>query len=137
MAHKVKGVREPRPVLPRCGRITNRGNPCTMALGHGGPTCRGTVRTESRRENQRLSHRNWRLRVAKEYKAGRVCMDCGGSFHHSAMDFDHRPGEAKLFDISSKSCCAWPKLVAEVAKCDLVCSNCHRVRTWVRLRGSL
>jgi hypothetical protein len=28
---------------------------------------------------------------------------------------------------------ATEKLLAEIAKCDLVCSNCHRIRTWERL----
>jgi hypothetical protein len=59
------------------------------------------------------------------------CMDCGGRFPPECMDFDHRPDEVKLFTICDRGISAfgWPKLMAEMAKCDLVCSNCHRIRT--------
>lgn len=60
------------------------------------------------------------------------CMDCGQCFIPWAMEFDHRPGEKKLFAISEKSGQSITKLQAEIAKCDLVCANCHRVRSWNR-----
>lgn len=60
----------------------------------------------------------------------RSCADCGGRFPHFVMDWDHRPGEVKLFNISyAKSSFARERVVAEIAKCDLVCANCHRIRT--------
>lgn len=45
------------------------------------------------------------------------------------MDFDHRPGEEKLFTIASASEQPRAVLMAEIAKCDIICSNCHRIRT--------
>lgn len=59
------------------------------------------------------------------------CMDCGGRFHFCAMDFDHI-GE-KSFGITQRY--RWrtmEEIEAEVAKCEVVCSNCHRVRTYMR-----
>lgn len=62
------------------------------------------------------------------------CMDCGGTFNPWQMDFDHRPDEIKVAEI--------PKLILrsnrqllmdEIAKCDVVCANCHRDRTYYRL----
>jgi hypothetical protein len=50
------------------------------------------------------------------------------------MDFDHRPGEEKLFNVSRFCVASMQLVLAEVAKCDLVCSNCHRIRTIKRLR---
>ena len=65
---------------------------------------------------------------------GTPCLDCGGAFEWCAMDFDHRPEETKEFAIGYMS--SWttkPESIArvekEIAKCDLICSNCHRVRT--------
>jgi len=61
-------------------------------------------------------------------------MDCGGQFPPYVMDFDHRPGEQKAYAVSEmvSRMVRWEKIEAEVAKCDLVCSNCHRVRTFNR-----
>lgn len=61
------------------------------------------------------------------------CKDCGNCYHPVAMDFDHRPGEAKVKDVAKMK--TFAAIDAEVTKCDLVCSNCHRVRTWVRLQS--
>ena len=78
------------------------------------------------------SQRRYRVgyRLLCELKE-RPCMDCGGTFPPECMDFDHRPGEMKMgcvkdfmFDEEV--------MMAEVAKCDLVCSNCHRIRTKAR-----
>lgn len=68
-------------------------------------------------------------------KEGKPCTDCGGIFHQAAMEFDHIPGRGpKLFNVgqSDRSVGA---VKAEIAKCDIVCANCHRVRTWNRNRG--
>jgi len=47
------------------------------------------------------------------------------------MDFDHLPGEDKVKYISKMVARSWSlaKIDAEIAKCELVCANCHRIRT--------
>ncbi len=63
-------------------------------------------------------------------------MDCKVTFHHYILDFDHRPDETKVVNISGiASRMNWniDKIHAEIAKCDLVCANCHRARTWKRM----
>jgi hypothetical protein len=62
------------------------------------------------------------------------CADCGRSFHYCQMDFDHVRG-VKVGSVSQmKSCKA---ILAEVAKCEVVCANCHRERTQVQAKGAL
>ena len=58
-------------------------------------------------------------------------MDCGGRFEPHQMDFDHRGPGTKLFNLTKGRVLlmATAKVLAEVAKCDIVCANCHRVRT--------
>jgi hypothetical protein len=61
------------------------------------------------------------------------CADCGRSFDPIAMDFDHI-GESKTGHVSDL---AWvpvseSTLRAEIAKCEVVCAVCHRLRTAVR-----
>jgi len=56
------------------------------------------------------------------------------------MDFDHREGEEKLFNISALNANRWvsvAQLLAEIKKCDLVCANCHRERTHQRRQRSV
>jgi len=79
------------------------------------------------------NRRNFISRYIKELKDNKCCMDCGQQFPHFILDFDHRPGEEKLFCISAaRSNRTKEEIDAEVAKCDLVCANCHRFRTWNR-----
>ena len=68
------------------------------------------------------------------------CTDCGGTFDPVCMDFDHRPGEGKRAEVSALIWSGWARLdrvLSEIAKCDLVCSNCHRLRTKKRREASL
>lgn len=64
------------------------------------------------------------------------CTDCGGRFPPECMDFDHRDSSTKrltgvqLYSVDSE------KVMAEIAKCDLVCANCHRIRTRRRRRAA-
>lgn len=64
------------------------------------------------------------------------CMDCGNRFPPECMDFDHRPGEGKIKPVGYLF--YMPHKVAdEVKKCDLVCANCHRIRTRARRQENL
>lgn len=64
------------------------------------------------------------------YKMERGCADCGWCVHPHALEFDHRPGEVKLGHVSKLRHRASIELIAaEVQKCDVVCANCHRLRT--------
>ena len=68
------------------------------------------------------------LQVQKD----KPCMDCGQRFPSCCMDFDHRPGEIKEFNIGRADTIPIPIRLKEIAKCDLVCANCHRLRTFNR-----
>jgi hypothetical protein len=65
------------------------------------------------------------------------CTDCGGVFHYAAMEWDHRPGEEKVAEVSLLVLKSGSRrrILEEIAKCDLVCANCHAVRTFERIRG--
>jgi len=76
---------------------------------------------------QRLRRQRVQAAVMKA-KTG-PCLDCGGTFPPAAMDLHHRDPLAKSFTISaSKQSVGFKKLAAEIAKCDLLCANCHRIR---------
>jgi hypothetical protein len=59
------------------------------------------------------------------------CLDCGQSFPPCVMDFDHVRGK-KRHNVGSMLLSSRRLIDDEVAKCDLVCANCHRIRTQMR-----
>lgn len=62
------------------------------------------------------------------------CVDCGYREHVAALDFDHLPGTEKKFGIAKGVYdFGWATIAAEIAKCEVVCANCHRIRTASRL----
>lgn len=65
-------------------------------------------------------------------KEGRPCTDCGRVYPPEAMQWDHLPGLPKLGDISSLRGAPREEVLAEIAKCELVCANCHAARTYRR-----
>ncbi len=59
------------------------------------------------------------------------CADCGVKYPYYVMDFDHRDRNNKHYAISSMLYnYGVDKIRIEVEKCDVVCANCHRERTW-------
>jgi hypothetical protein len=74
-----------------------------------------------------------RVDFISQIKTERGCADCGYNAHPTALEFDHLPGRIKLFDIAmgvrSK---AIEKVLAEIEKCEVVCANCHAIRTLER-----
>ena len=60
----------------------------------------------------------------------RPCADCGTSYPPYVMDFDHL--RDKQFMVSGMLTRSLKQILEEVAKCEVVCSNCHRIRTWKR-----
>lgn len=78
------------------------------------------------RKNNRIAKE--KVRVEKE----KPCADCGVSYPYYVMDFDHL-GD-KEFNISEYTAkYGWARLKKEIDKCDVVCANCHRIRTFSRL----
>ena len=63
------------------------------------------------------------------------CADCGIKYPPVCMDFDHLPQYEKKFTISRSTHITVEALLLEVAKCEVVCANCHRIRTANRRIG--
>lgn len=96
------------------------------------------------RNKEKYLKRNRGARLTQRMMLNRMkdkaCMDCGLKYPPYVMDFDHREQFTKVAHIStlvSEARISMERLLNEIAKCDLVCANCHRVRTHNRLRSSL
>lgn len=81
-----------------------------------------------RRQGLRLERVRLRKRHLIEVFGGK-CVDCGYSGHPAAFHFDHRDPGTKCGNVSTMMTGTWKGLVEELKKCDLVCANCHAIRT--------
>lgn len=78
----------------------------------------------------------WRVRTQKarrlvrSYLRKNPCRDCDNK-DIRVLDFDHVRGtkRASVSDLVRRGS-DWKIVAAEIAKCDVRCSNCHRVRHW-------
>lgn len=63
------------------------------------------------------------------YFSNHMCVDCGES-DPVVLDFDHIRGE-KTANISNlvNNRVKWEKILEEIDKCEVRCSNCHRRKT--------
>lgn len=75
-----------------------------------------------------------KIRATREWVAelkSNPCVDCGLSFHWCAMEFHHRDPKEKFKKISTMvTSSSRKKILEEIEKCDLLCSNCHRIREY-------
>lgn len=107
------------------------------------------LRMQRKRENptfkatEAAKAKRWRKAHPEEYKAQytaeaerkrQILLDArkGGCVRCSeadpaCLDFHHRDGKAdKLGDIATMRRFGTTRLLAEIAKCDILCANCHR-----------
>lgn len=85
------------------------------------------------RDNTTSTKRKYREELNR-IKTDAGCVDCGYNSHPEALEFDHLPGYTKLDKVSGlfDKGGSWSLVLEEVSKCEVVCANCHRVRTFNR-----
>ena len=88
--------------------------------------------TESRKLN-REKHKIW----LADYKKTLSCETCGEN-HPACLDFHHIDPSLKEDSINRiKQRYSLEYLKKEIEKCKVLCSNCHRIRTWKRNNASI
>lgn len=84
-------------------------------------------------KSERTKKRRWSAQQKQIVRAAkdRPCTDCGKRFPYFVMDLDHVRGK-KQFELAHGYRVSAARLLLEISKCEPVCSNCHRVRTFNR-----
>lgn len=77
------------------------------------------------RRLRRLAH----FGVINQIKVERGCVDCGYRGNPAALHFDHRDPMDKQFKIANNMERSLQSLLAEIAKCEVRCANCHSIRS--------
>lgn len=86
-------------------------------------------KADVRRNAERYKERF--VAIVTEYKS-KGCADCGKVYPPYVMDFDHLEDTEKVANVASMAGWSLEKVEAEIAKCEVVCANCHRIRTHKR-----
>ena len=96
--------------------------------GHCGAckSCNG----ERAAKNQAATNARNRIWIAEQ--KDKPCADCGNKYPSVCMDFDHLGDKVEIVSRMVWANVAKETILAEIAKCDLVCSNCHRIRTFLK-----
>lgn len=110
----------------------------------------GTAWAHANRTKMNAAGKRWRTRNPDKVRAklarrtlrnleivaslrARLCTDCGGKFHPAIMEFDHTPEHGRtLTCVTALTGGATGRLLDEIAKTEVVCANCHRMRTYAR-----
>lgn len=92
---------------------------------------RGRVRVRNKIANaKRMGPLKEMIREAKS----QPCADCGVQLQWQCMDLDHVRGQ-KVRTIGNGTGFSPGTLAAEIAKCDVRCPSCHRLRHWRDAQG--
>jgi len=85
---------------------------------------------KNKAEKRRKAQRKKLQQLAQKAKDV-PCVDCGKRYPYYVMDFDHVRGE-KILEVAKlvARTVSVKRLLDEIAKCDAVCSNCHRERSY-------
>lgn len=81
----------------------------------------------------RAAARNERVRVENkqklfEYLSTHPCVDCG-SMDIRILEFDHVRGKKSENITRMLESSPWERIASEIAKCEVRCANCHRIKT--------
>lgn len=113
--------------------MPNAREPCGQPEGHLG-RCRTAEATRAHIEKVNRKKRQLiteRYKLLNAWKLERGCAACGYAEDPVALDLDHLEPAAKTGNISALIRHApWGMVLAELEKCQLLCSNCHRVKTF-------
>lgn len=72
------------------------------------------------------------VKKVQALKEASPCVDCGVSYPYYVMQYDHT-GDDKVMNVTRLvRSASWERTLAEIAKCELVCGNCHAARSHKR-----
>jgi hypothetical protein len=94
----------------------------------------GKAKITAKREEYRARN----ITFVRKLKEDNPCTDCKRYWPYYVMHYDHT-GTDKVANVSAlvREPVSIRKILEEIAKCDLVCANCHAIRTWERRQASV
>lgn len=90
------------------------------------------VGQKDKNSKRRIDGRNKIRKFLHEYKSGKKCVDCGEDYPYWMLEFDHLRDKSFTISQFRLKTIDLNIIKEEIAKCDIVCANCHRNRTFNR-----
>lgn len=90
------------------------------------------VKLKPSRKRAAKTYRAKNIAWLREYKQTLQCQNCGET-DSLCLDFHHRDPKTKLFNVRDGVNRGIKKMLEEIAKCDVLCCNCHRKLTYPHL----
>ena len=130
--HKEKPIEEFVRKLKNEGKRSFRCTDCTRKQNR-------KYYREHKKERQKVNTRNNARRIKKllthflEYLSTHPCVDCG-STDVRVLECDHVGKKKKNVGMMMRSWenYVWDEILEELTQCEIVCANCHRIRTYTR-----
>lgn len=110
---------EPRYSVPRTRKDFCVNGHEIAVVGRINKACRQCQRDKA------IKYRRKRKAELHEYKLAMGCVECGYRKSAYALDLHHRDPDTKEFTVGHNFSLAKERFCAEVAKCDVICRNCH------------
>lgn len=89
---------------------------------------------EQKKARNEVAKRNRRrnMEFTTRLKEATPCTDCGRKYPHYVMEFDHLRDKHVQVSTLVQRPCSLEMIQDEIAKCEVVCANCHKERTHQR-----
>ena len=87
-----------------------------------------------RQQEQELVRKRGIEQNVIDYLRSHPCIDCGET-NLLTLDFDHREDKEENVAKLIWQVASWKRIQKEISKCDVRCSNCHRIKTAKQLNS--
>lgn len=129
---------------PKCTKSKSLNDFCVRSKSKDGrqPWCKEctTKRFKEYYKENPVAYKERAAKIEKEardlmhdLKDNKPCVDCNRLFPFYVLDYHHKDSSKKTTEVGNLTCYGKARVLEEIQKCDLLCANCHRLRTHVNL----
>jgi len=84
---------------------------------------------KQKKQNLMTKRRKDILKTIWNYAISIWCKDCGYNDNKAALQFDHKYNKTMAVSEMVRRGYSIENIMIEIKKCDVVCANCHHIRT--------
>ena len=123
----INDVEEETRICKSCSKSVGVSNYTKLKSGSLHSYCKSCLYVKNQEYSKNRKTGKVSVQYIRNYKESHACQDCQKNYPYYVMDFDHL--EDKSFSINKIQSHSISKIQSEIEKCEVLCANCHRVRT--------